>query len=216
MGWWNQPRDAKGRWTKGGGAIVAVSVVGAVSLGGGAGTGAGGAVSVQSATGQTVRVNVSRGKGNAKQGKQDDAWRDMGLRRLKRTSRQAANCAVNSYGDVREFFIRTPCRSLDRMLFAVGDGDRNSVVVAVSWVRMRTHENARKLRELVDTYGTGNVSPLAGALVEAAHVKFTGRYYDSRRSGDLVVIAETEPLRGDPQPEFLDGLAEVAVEFPPP
>ncbi|CAM3396634.1 hypothetical protein KIPE111705_06385 [Kibdelosporangium persicum] len=171
---------------------------------------------MQAATGQAIRVNVSRGKVNAKQGKRDDAWRDMGLRRLKQTSKQAVSCAVNSYGDVREFFVRTPCRSLDRMFFVLGDGDRNSVVVAVSWVRMSTSENARKLQELADVYGTGNVSPLAGALVEAAHVKFTGRYYDSRRSGDLVVIAETEPLRGDPQPEFLDGLAEVAAELPRP
>jgi hypothetical protein len=217
MGWWDQPRGKDGRWVRrGGGAIVAVSVVGAVSLGGGTGIGAGGAVSVQSASGQAVRVNVSRGKGNAKQGKRDDAWRDMGLRRLKQASKHAVNCVVNSYGEVQEFFARTPCRSLDRMLFALGDGDNNSVVVTVSWVRMRNAGNARRLQELADIYGTGSVSPLAGTLVEAADVKFTGRYYDSRRSGDLVVIAETEPLRGDPQPEFLDGLADVAAELPRP
>ncbi|ALG12362.1 hypothetical protein AOZ06_40800 [Kibdelosporangium phytohabitans] len=196
--------------------VVAVSIVGTLSLGGGTGAGAGGAASAQSATGQAVRANVTRGKGNAKQGKRDYAWRDMGFRRLKQVGEQAASCVVNSYGDVRDFFVRTPCRSLDRMLFTLGDDDRNSVILAVSWVRMSTPDNARKLQWLADTYGTGSVSPLAGALVEAAGVKFTGRYYDSRRSGDLVVIAETEPLRGDPQPEFLDGLAEVASELPRP
>jgi hypothetical protein len=200
---------------KGGGAVAAVSVVAAISLGG-TGTGAGGAASVESAAGQSVRANVSKSKGNAKQGKRDDAWRDMGLRRLKQASRQAANCAINSYGDVREFFARTPCRSLDRMLFALGDGDNNSVIVAVSWVRMRSPENARNLQELTDTYGTGNVSPLAGVLVEAAGVKFTGQYYGSRQSKELVVIAETEPLQGRPTPEFLEGLAEIAAELPPP
>ncbi|MEV4319778.1 hypothetical protein [Actinocrispum sp. NPDC049592] len=161
-------------------------------------------------------MNVSRGKGNAKQGKRDAAWRDMGLRRLREASKRAADCVINSYGEVRTFFVRTPCRSLDRALVVLGDGRENEVVVAVSWVRMGTTEGARKLRELADTDGTGNVSPLAGALVRAAGVRFTGRYYDSRRDGKLVVIAETEPLRGKPDPEFMDGIAEIAVEFPPP
>jgi hypothetical protein len=102
------------------------------------------------------------------------------------------------------------------MLVALGDGKGNTIVVSTAWVGMSTSGNAQQLKALADTDGTGNVSPLAGALVDAAGVTFTGRYYGSRRSGKLVVIAEAEPLSGTPDPGLLDGLAEVAVEFPRP
>lgn len=102
------------------------------------------------------------------------------------------------------------------MLFALGDGHGNTIVVTVSWVGMFTAGTAERLKALADTDGTGNVSPLGGELVDAAGIKFTGTHYDSRRSGKLVVIAEAEPLSGTPDPDFLEGVVEVAVEFPPP
>lgn len=215
MGNPNQPRDKNGRWAKGAGATTAAAVaIGVMSVGGG--TGAGGATSVDSALGQTVRTNVGKSKEPARKGKRDDAWRGMGLKRVKEVSRPAVTCALNSYGDVRQFFVRTPCRSLDRMLFALGDGHGSTIVVSVAWVGMSTAGDADRLRTLADTDGTGNVSPLARELVDAAGIEFTGKNYDSRRTGKLVVIAEVEPLSGTPDPEFLEGLAEIAVEFPPP
>jgi hypothetical protein len=217
MGNPNQPRDSRGRWTKGAGAttVATVAALGMMSAGGGAGAG-GGAASVESAAGQSVRSNMAKSKNSAKKGKQDDAWRDMGLKRVKQVAKQAVICAVNSYGDVRRFFEQTPCRSLDRMLFALGDGQGSTVVVSVAWVTMPSAGSAEQLRTLADTDGTGNVSPLAGALVDAAGIRFTGHHYDSRRGGKLVVIAEAEPLSGTPGADFLNGVAEVAVEFPPP
>jgi hypothetical protein len=218
MGNPDQPRDSKGRWTKstttaGAAAIV---VVGLSIVGGGVGGGGAASVSVESTVGQSVRANVTKSKEPAKKGKRDDAWLRMGLKRLNEVRKQASTCAANSYGDVRQFFVRTPCRSLDRMLFALGDGRGGSVVVSVAWVGMSTTANAERLKTLADKDGTGNVSPLASALVGAAGIKFTGRHYDSRQAGKLVVISEAEPLSGAPDPDFLKGLAEVAKEFPPP
>jgi len=87
MGNPHQPRDSRGRWTKGAGAITiaAAAVVGVMSVGGGAG--AGGAASVDSALGQTVRANVSKSKDPARKGKRDDAWRGMGLKRVREVSK---------------------------------------------------------------------------------------------------------------------------------
>lgn len=48
-----------------------------------------------------------------------------------------------------------------------------------------------------------------------AGVRFTGQYYGSRRSGSLVVIAESAPERGQPDPDLMDATAEVAAYFPP-
>ena len=73
---------------------------------------------------------------------------------------------------------------------------------------------ARALQGLADTYGTGNVSPLAEPLLELGGVEFTGQYYDSRRSGAVVVIAETEPVSGAPGEELLESVARVATHFP--
>jgi hypothetical protein len=123
---------------------------------------------------------------------------------------------VNSYGDVQQFFLHNSCRSLDRMLFLLADGDGNSIVVSVSWVEMRSTSAARKLRELTDVDGTGNVRPLPSELIGTDDIAWTGLNYDSRRSGRLVVIAEVEPQRGDPDAEFMDGIADVAAEFPRP
>lgn len=215
MGNPDQPRDRRGRWTKGAGAttVAAAAVVGVMSAGG---TGAGGGASVDSALGQTIRANVNKAKEPARKGRRDDAWRKMGMRRVREVSKHAAICALNSYGDVRQFFMRTPCRSLDRMLFVLGDGQGNTIVVSVAWVDMPTAGDADRLKTLADTDGTGNVSPLASGLVGAAGIKFTGKHYDSRRTGKLVVIAEVEPLSGTPHLQFLESMADIAVEFPPP
>ncbi|WP_344964244.1 hypothetical protein [Crossiella cryophila] len=140
----------------------------------------------------------------------------MRLKRLKETARKATSCAVHSYGDVQQFFARTPCRSLDRMLFALDAGQGDTMIVSVAWVRMPAPAEADRLQSLVDRDGTGNVSPLAGGLVGALGVRFTGRYYDSRRDGRLLVVAEVEPVTGAPAPELLDGVAEVVAELLPP
>ena len=77
-------------------------------------------------------------------------------------------------------------------------------------------ESAEKLKKLVDVQGTGNVEPLGGALLGFAGVDFTGKYYDSRRDGSLVVIAEAAPGGGRPSGSMMSDLADVAAELPKP
>ncbi len=57
---------------------------------------------------------------------------------------------MNSYGQVRDFFLRNPCKSLDRTLFTLADPDGNTFVVSVSWVRMRQRGDVRRLEDLID------------------------------------------------------------------
>lgn len=189
------------------GGSVAITSGGAVS---------GGASTAERIATRNVSSRVSKGKESARTGKRDATWDRLGLKRLKEKAQQALVCAVESYGQVQQFFLRTPCRSLDQVLIALADGERDAFVVSVSWVRMRNADAARSLQDLADTDGTGNVSPLPSELIGVSRIRWTGRYYASRRVGALVVIAEVEPLRGAPDPLWLDGVAGIAAEFPPP
>lgn len=217
MAWRGQPRDKRGRWTTGSGAVVVAGALAAgVVYGPLGGTGGGGAASVDASLGQAVRAKLDKGKRSAAKGRRDLTWRRLDLKRIEQRLRRAASCAANSYGDVQEFLVRTPCRSLDRMLFVLDDESGNRIVVSVSWVEMGSRRAARGLRALADVHGTGNVSPLPGVLVGTGDIDWTGDNYDSRPSGRSVTIAEVEPVRGDLAPEYLDAIADVAAEFPRP
>lgn len=98
----------------------------------------------------------------------------------------------------------------------VGDGQGNTIVVSIAWVRMRNAVTAEQLKRLIDTNGTGNITPILDGALEHRAIRFTGKHYASRRTGSLVVIAESAPGTGRPDPGVLDGVAEVAVVFPPP
>ncbi|MGH3757393.1 MAG: hypothetical protein ACRDTB_06415 [Actinophytocola sp.] len=68
---------------------------------------------------------------------------------------------------MREFLARTPCQRLNRMLFALGDG--NIAVLAVSWVEFRGRTAARRFRDISDTYGTGQFNDeMLDAIAEIA------------------------------------------------
>jgi hypothetical protein len=69
-----------------------------------------------------------------------------------------------------------------------------------------------RLRTIADTYGTGNVSPIASAVLELAEVRYPGEFYDSRTDAERVVIAESAVLTGPPDPDML----EVAAQLPAP
>lgn len=98
----------------------------------------------------------------------------------------------------------------------LADEQGNIIVVSIAWVRLPSAASARRFKDLVDTYGTGDISPLAGQLLGLREVRFTGRYYGSRTARTLVVIAESEPATDGPRPELLHGIAEVAALLPPP
>ncbi|WP_328648020.1 hypothetical protein OHS58_10045 [Amycolatopsis sp. NBC_00348] len=60
------------------------------------------------------------------------------------------------------------------------------------------------------------VAPFATEILEAGGFRFTGKHYRSRLDGKLVVIAETDPIKGRPSDAFLKQVADVADVLPPP
>src|SRR5690349_8456072 len=112
---------------------VAASSGGIASIGG-AGGGGGQAPAGGGTSAAQLRTRKSDGQKAARKGDPDAAWQRMGLRQLRRTARQQAECLAVSFGEVREFFTRTRCTSLERVLFAVADGAGNVAAVSVVWV----------------------------------------------------------------------------------
>ncbi len=208
MAWRSQPRGPDGRWVTGGGLTV-VAVFGAIALvsGGGAGV----ATDVVSADSAAVRAKPDK---TTKKANSDGAWRKLKLRKVKETAEDALDCAVNSYGQVREFFLGNPCKSLDRTLFTLADPAGNTFVVAVSWVRMRNKDAIRPLKRLIDTDGTGSVKSPAFAALRSQGVVFTGTPFRSNPDRDVLVIAEGATVSGKPDPLLFKEVVNLAAELP--
>jgi hypothetical protein len=210
----------KGSGTSGQILVGAVAAMVIASAGGGIGAGAGagssGGTVAESVTSRNMAARKANGKRAASRGDAVGAFTRLGLRGTRKAVRQHLECVTHSFGQIRQFFIHTPCTSLDRALFAAVDEQGTPIVVSVAWVGFRTRGDARRFKDLDDVHGTGNVSPLAGSLLGIADVRFTGQHYQSRRTGTVTVIAEAEPVGGAVADEVLDGIAEVAVLLPRP
>ncbi|HWM04600.1 MAG TPA: hypothetical protein VNP92_19865 [Actinophytocola sp.] len=188
-------------------AVGATIAVGAGGLGFGGNVAEFGAANVSPA-------RVTQSKQAARKGKSDQAWRQPSLRRIKKLAEPAVNCAVNSYGQVRDFFLRNPCKSLDRTLFTLADPAGNTFVVSVSWVRMRQRSDVGRLKRLIDVDGTGSVTQLGAGLLQTQGVRFTGTPFRSRPRRDLLVVAEGATVDGHPDPAFFELVVDVAAELP--
>lgn len=197
------------------GAVVAAGVL-AVSLSAGGGLSLGGGASTTAV--EPAGVNLGRakseGRKSARDGDADGAWRQLNMRTLKRVAEPASECVSHSFGQVRAHFVRNPCKSLDRTLFAVGDDQDNVVVVSVAWVGFRNRSDAGEFKKLIDVHGTGDVSPLGSPLLGLADVRFTGLHYQSRTDGSTIVIAETESASGRVSGDTLDAMADMASWLP--
>ena len=99
-----------------------------------------------------------------------------------------------SYGQVREFFRAHPCSSLRRAQFEVRDRNGDVALVPVAWVEMPTGAQARQLKTLMDSGGTGNVTELSRERGRYRTVRYTGDAYASRRDGTTVVNAQAQPV----------------------
>ncbi|MGH3830866.1 MAG: hypothetical protein ACRDRS_10535 [Pseudonocardiaceae bacterium] len=169
--------------------------------------------------GQGLESRTTNGKESARKGQYDETWKRLGLKRLGQTLKQVDRdfqCALRSTGQVQQFFVSERCRSLQRTLIPLADTEGNTIIVAIAWVRMVNSSGAIRLADLINADGTGGIAPLAGALLGYDGIQFTGQHYAVRRSGDLVVIAEATPWRGQPSGTALDSIASVAAEFPSP
>ncbi|WP_394614766.1 hypothetical protein JNUCC0626_33635 [Lentzea sp. JNUCC 0626] len=127
---------------------------------------------------------------------------------------QQAECVAVSFGEVREFFVRNRCTSLDRVLFAVTDGAGNTAVISVVWVGLASDGDARRFQSVMNRHGSGDVHPLGSHLLDLAEIEFTGLRYGSERDGRTVTVAEAETATGQVTHDTLDALAEVAAHLP--
>ncbi|HSZ29429.1 MAG TPA: hypothetical protein VK784_06680 [Pseudonocardiaceae bacterium] len=167
-------------------ALTAVLVTSGLAAGGLAATAAVG--SIDSVVGQSIETRTTNGKESARRGQYDETWKRLRLRPLRQTLKQINRefqCALRSTGQVQQFFVREPCRSLQRTLIPLADADGYTIVVAIAWVRMFNSSSAIRLADLIDTAGTGGIQPLAGAPLGYDGIQFTGQHYAVRRSGDL-------------------------------
>lgn len=102
------------------------------------------------------------------------------------------DCAKHAYDDIKDFLTTKPCDHLARQLFVTKVQGR-VVYVSVSVVTMPTEAEAKELRDLTDTDGSGNVSD----VVRDKLVKIDGLDrlsgdggYASKQSGRDVAIVE--------------------------
>jgi hypothetical protein len=189
--------------------VAGVIALGAVGIGGTGG-------SLFGSTGPGVSARKADSEKAARKGDADEAWRRMGMRALKKTVKQDLKCVGASFGRVRDFFAHTPCTSLDRNLFLVGDATGNAAVISVAWVGFRTRGQVARFKDLIDVPGTGDITPLASSLLGLADIRFTAEHYQSESNGAVLAIAETEPATGRVDPETLEALADVAALLPKP
>lgn len=190
--------------------VLAMSVAagsGGLSLGGGT------SAAVDSA-GTNLTKARSEGRKSARKGDVDGAWRQVNMRTLKRTAKPALECVSHSFGQVRDHFVRNPCKSLDRTLFAIGDDRGNVAVVSVAWVGFRNRREAGEFKKLIDVHGTGDITPLATPLLDLADIRFSGLHYQSRPDGSTIVIAEAETASGQVPGDVLDAVADMASWLP--
>lgn len=214
-----QPRDCRGRWTtKATGGVVGTALLAGLmtAAGGGDVTASVGAALDTAASESTIEADTASSRQAARKGDDSEAWRRMALKQIKKDVKRELRCAVQSFGQVQRFFLRHPCAKLDQLLFAVRDGNGDVIVGSVMWVTMSSKTTAARFEHLEDIYGTGDVTPFGTEALELGHIRFTGKHYKSRSDGKLVVIAETEPLQGEPSNTLLKEVATVADVLPPP
>jgi hypothetical protein len=165
--------------------------------------------------GLDLSTRTKEGRKSAQRGKSDEAWSRMKFKELKRKVEHRAECVASASGKVREFLIRTPCTSLDGILFAVGDGHGNAAVISVVRVGFRTAAQAKSFEKVEAVQGSGDIRPIeATAVLGLTQVRFTGHHYHSRPDKTAMVIAEADRATGRVDDAVLDALADVASYLP--
>ncbi|MGM1065662.1 hypothetical protein [Saccharothrix sp. Mg75] len=208
-------RPVSGGGGKGGLLLAGLVALSAVGYGGAVGLSAGpGGESGAGGSGLSLAARKAEGADLARRGDAEGAWLRMGLRAHARSAREGADCVAASFGGVREFLERTGCASMDRVLFTVGDDAGNAMVVSVAWVEFGSRADAREFQALMDEPGSGDISPLPGAVLGLGDVAFSGEHYGAGRERATVTVAEAERVSGFVSPEVLDAVAEVAALLP--
>jgi hypothetical protein len=200
-----------------GGVVGAALLAGLMSAAGGADATASIGAGLDTAVSQsTVDAETASSQEAAKTGDDTEAWRRLALKEIKKDVKRELRCAVQSFGQVQQFFLRHPCDKLDQLLFAISDTHGDIVVGTVMWVTMPSDSEASEFKQLEDTYGTGDVTPVGTQILQLGGIRFSGKHYKSRSDGSLVVISEAEPARGQPSNMLLQEVATISDVLPPP
>ena len=108
------------------------------------------------------------------------------------------DCAANSYGQVHSFFLSNPCRWLFRAAATLLVPGYGAILVAISWVSMRSTALAIKYKRLVDASGTGNTTELTRLSGAYTSVGYSGAFYASGMLGTDVWNSEVQPVSSRP------------------
>lgn len=214
----DQPRDARGRWTSktAGGVVAAALLAGLMTAAGGGDVTSSVGAALDAGTSQSsLDAETSSSRKAAESGDETEAWRRLAVKEIKQKVEDDLRCAVQSYGQVQQFFVRNPCDTLDQLLFVVTDPQGDPIVGSVAWIQFTSDSTATQFLGLENTYGSGDVTPFAAEALGVAGFHFTGKHYKSRQDGSLVVIAEADPLHGRPSNNLLKEIATVADVLPP-
>jgi hypothetical protein len=76
----------------------------------------------------------------------------------------------------------------------VRDRKGDVVLVATSWVGMADAAGARRLKKLLDSSGSGNVTELSRERGRYQAVRYTGDFYASRLTDTVVSNAQAQPV----------------------
>ncbi|MBB4687963.1 hypothetical protein [Amycolatopsis jiangsuensis] len=213
------------------GAVALVTVVGsgtAVGSGvaglGGAGMEAGSAAEAlpgnlsgevaDSLPGRSLKTRTSEGRKSAQRGRKSETFGRFKLKQLDQAVKHEAQCLAASTDRVREYLARHRCTSLDRGLYAVGDGHGDAAAISLVRVRFPKKSDATGCEKVEKIQGSGDVKPLGSAALGLAGLSFSGHHYRSRIDRRTLVIAEVETITGHLDAGTLDALADVSVWFP--
>lgn len=215
---------------RGSGAVVAAVAALAIAGGGAAGIGAlggagGGAAGgfaenlagdvADAMPGRNLGQRQTKAKESAEKGNRKETWSRMKMKELRHKAEHELECVVSATGKVREFLIRTPCTSLDRMLLAVGDGHGNAAVISVVRIGFKSAKQRDAFREVETVQGSGDVRPLeTAAVLGISGVSLTGLNYHDRLDKNALVVAEADTATGHVDSPTLKALAYVASYIP--
>lgn len=122
------------------------------------------------------------------------------------------DCAKVSYGQVEDWFEDRPCEHVVRGLYSTKeDGARALVSVAV--VTMPDAEQAKELKTLTDTSGTGNVSDLQrdGSVPTPGAPRVAGGGYASNIVDNTVTVIESAFYDGHRDRSLLNEITSEAL-----
>jgi hypothetical protein len=162
-------------------------------------------------------VVVSRPAATSAPPAQEPTTRVDGVQFVQKDAVRDASCAQHSFGDVQASFAQQPCTGLTRVTFDTQVSGRRAAV-AVSIVDMPDEPGAAKLREVLNTVGTGGIVDLVaeGRRWDGGPRSFGGSAQVIEQIGTRVRIVQTVWALGGSQPEDigLRALAERATRLP--